>query len=70
MTAMKMNEDRARLERRAEEIRYLGTQYAMNGVTTPPELEAEYARIQAALAEGEGEEKAGGPRRAPEPSGS
>jgi hypothetical protein len=38
------------LKARAEEIKYLGTQYAMNGVTPPPALEAEYAQIQQALA--------------------
>ncbi len=37
------------LKARAEEIKYLGTHYAMSGVTPPAELEAEYAQIQQAL---------------------
>lgn len=43
-----MNDKKA-LETRAEEIRYLGTQFAMNGVTPPPELVVEYQTIQIAL---------------------
>ena len=34
---------------RAEEIRFLGTQYALSGLTPPPELAEEFARIQEAL---------------------
>lgn len=41
--------DRAALEARAEQIRYLGTHFAMSGVQAPSELEAEYARLQATL---------------------
>lgn len=59
----RMNEtEKARLKARALEISYLGTQYAMNGLTPPVELEAEFAQIQAALRKG-----CGGPG-APEPS--
>ena len=49
---------------RAEEIKFLGTQYAMNGLTPPPELEAEFERIQEALRAG----REAAPRaRAPRP---
>ncbi|MEQ9498709.1 MAG: hypothetical protein RIT81_17660 [Deltaproteobacteria bacterium] len=37
------------LETRAEELRYLGSQYAMNGVEPPPELVAEFEVVQASL---------------------
>jgi hypothetical protein len=41
---------RAELERRLEEIRFMGTQYALGGVEPPPELTTEYEAIQAQLA--------------------
>jgi hypothetical protein len=46
-------QDTAALLARAEEIKYLGTQYAMNGLTPPPELEAEFEQIQEALRRGQ-----------------
>lgn len=41
---------RAELEQRLEEIRFMGTQYALGGVEPPPELTTEYEAIQAQLA--------------------
>lgn len=45
--------DNAALLARAEEIKFLGTQYAMNGLTPPPELEVEFQQIQEALRKGQ-----------------
>lgn len=49
MNAVKTSTERDALEARAQEIKYLGTQFAMNGLTPPRELEEEFAKIQAAL---------------------
>lgn len=41
----------AALRARAQEIEYLGTQFGLNGLPPPPELEAEYLQIKQSLAE-------------------
>jgi hypothetical protein len=38
------------LEQRRDEIKFLGTQFAMNGVDPPPDLEAEYREISEEIA--------------------
>lgn len=47
------NFDREALETRAKEIRCIGTQFAMHGVSAPQALEAEYREILSKLAAGE-----------------
>lgn len=44
-------ERRQQLEQRAEQIRFMGTQYALQGVEPPPTLQEEYERILADLEE-------------------
>lgn len=39
----------AELERRLEEIRFLGTQFAMNGCEAPAELGGEFAELEREL---------------------
>ena len=41
--------DAKKIEDRLQELRYLGTQYAMSGVDAPAALAEEYARLQAEL---------------------
>ena len=41
--------ERARLAARARELQYLGTHFAMNGLSMPEDLTREYARIQTRL---------------------
>lgn len=49
---MSPSEDqRTQLEARAKEIKFMGTQYALQGVSPPNELTEEYERIQAELRE-------------------
>lgn len=38
------------IRERLEELRYLGTQYALNGLPMPTELAEEYQRLAATLA--------------------
>ncbi len=49
--ATETKDSAAALKARAQQIEYLGTQFGLNGLPPPPELEAEYAQIKQALAE-------------------
>lgn len=40
---------KAVLKARAEELRFMGNQYALNGLPPPPQLQAEYDEIQSQL---------------------
>ena len=44
-----MNDEKQKIEARLQELRYLGTQYAMGGVEAPAALTEEYERLQGQL---------------------
>lgn len=45
------NTSRAEKERRLEELKYIGTQYALAGVEPPEEVGQEYVRLRMEMAE-------------------